>query len=115
MIEILPPERPKAYIAGPITGLPLSESAAAFHRGEVMLGLRGYDVINPRARLDGVNVSHDEAMRICQTLLKASDVVVMLPGWRKSSGATMEVGMALAYGLPIYEMTPSARLKDIIL
>lgn len=35
-------------------------------------------------------------------LLKNCSMMVMLPGWTKSKGATLEFNLAIALGIPIY-------------
>ena len=94
----------RVYISGPITGIPGAISAAQFDRAEQELRAAGYKyVINPRAMFEGTGLTWDEIMVQCLDLVKASDLIVLLPGWQKSRGVTMELGAAYALGIPVHE------------
>ena len=96
------------YISGPITGLPGAFSAAQFARAE--RDLRDLDyrkIINPRFMFEGTGLSYDVIMRHCLDLVCSADIVLLLPGWRSSRGAQMELGAAYARGIPIYEYDAS--------
>ena len=94
----------KIYISGPITGVPGAISAAHFARAEQDLRAAGYKyVINPRAMFEGTGLTWDEIMVQCLDLVKVSDMIVLLPGWQKSRGVTMELGAAYALGIPVHE------------
>ena len=109
-------EKPKVYIAGPMSGLPelnhpaFFEVAEAFEEG-------GWEVFNP-AELDETvygNVENTiEAMEEDrETFLRAAlsvdlswiceeaDAIAMLPGWEKSYGARAEHATAVALDLQI--------------
>lgn len=94
----------KIYISGPITGIPGAISAARFARAEQELRTLGFrHVINPRAMFDGTGLGYSDIMGHCLDLVRSADVVLLLPGWRRSRGVTMELGAAYALGLPVYE------------
>ena len=94
----------KVYIAGPVSGLPGSVSAARFARAERELRDLGYQhIINPRSMFEGTGLAWDDVMAQCLGLIRAADLVILLPGWQSSRGATMELGAAYALGIPVYE------------
>ena len=96
------------YISGPITGLPGAFSAAQFARAERDLRDLGYrKIINPRFMFEGTGLSYDVIMRHCLDLVCSADIVLLLPGWRSSRGAQMELGAAYARRIPIYEYDAS--------
>lgn len=84
------------YLSGPITGLPQNnykEFALAQERIEAL----GYKVLNPHEFFEGKNTrdwEHQDFMRVCIAEMMKADLVVTLPGWEKSLGATIEVQIA---------------------
>lgn len=85
----------RVYLSGPITGV--ENYKLDFEVVESELILLGFDkIINP-ANLDVVirEGDYEEYMKACLTLVDMSDIVIMLPGWEKSSGANREMGYAL--------------------
>lgn len=100
----------RVYISGPITGN--TNARRDFGRAERELRWEGVeDIINPEALLRDLRMTHDEYLHICQALLEVSDVMILLPGWRDSKGACLEVGIALANKIRIFELRTGNRLK----
>lgn len=109
-----------AYIAGPMRGHPRF-NFDAFYEAEDRLTELGYEVLNP-ARMDeelGFNPDTDNpqgdflesAMKRDVEAVYRADVVVMLPGWEKSTGATAEKWLAHWRHIPVWQypdMTPLA-------
>jgi len=62
-----------------------------------------FAVFNPAENDDG-GVRHSRAfyMRLDIPALMASDGVVVLPGWERSRGASLEVWIALDLDLPVF-------------
>ncbi len=100
----------RIYISGPITGNP--NARRDFGRAERELRWEGHDdIVNPEALLRGLRMTHDEYLHVCQSFLEVSDVMILLPGWRDSKGACLEIGIALANKIRIFEIRANNRLK----
>jgi nucleoside 2-deoxyribosyltransferase len=52
---------------------------------------------------EGTGLTWDEIMVQCLDLVCSADAVILLPGWKHSRGAQMELGAAYALRLPVYE------------
>ena len=86
----------RIYISGPITKDPNYKSS--FFKQSQELLLKNHEVINP-AGLDATMLgafTWKEYMNICIELINLADAVLMLDGWKDSSGACIEYGYALA-------------------
>ena len=87
----------RLYISGPMTGLP-DNNRPAFRDAERTLRCRGFKVINPaRPALEGW--SWQDYMRRAVRDVSRADGVALLPGWRNSRGALVEVALAEGIGL----------------
>lgn len=80
----------KAYIAGPISGVP--DYKARFFVVEQYLSAYGIIAVNPAVLPYGL--THEEYMRICKAMIDVCDMVVMLDGWTRSKGAREEYDYA---------------------
>jgi hypothetical protein len=104
----------KIYIAGPMSGM-ADFNFPAFFEAERQLESLGYEVINP-AHNDGATVQEalesagtpDSPNKLWSYYMKRDlphvmdvDMLCVLPGWQKSKGATLEVTVARALGLPL--------------
>lgn len=112
----------RLYLAGPMRGYP-HFNFPAFDAAAAQLRAAGYDVFNPADRdrsVHGPDLA-DAALTGDETQIEAShgfslrealgadtawicahaDGVAVLTGWEKSSGATAEVALARALGLPV--------------
>lgn len=116
----------KIYIAGPMTGLPDWNFPAFFGAEKELLSL-GYKVVNP-AHSDGATVQealesagNPESpnntwrwyMRRDLPHVLEVDALCVLPGWRNSKGASLEVHVAKAIGLPIYVLKDGKLVPQI--
>lgn len=115
------------YLAGPMTGIDRF-NFPAFDDAARRLRRDGYAVISPAEmdREDGFDESgltgHEtlsvaEYQRFARNDLGALlqvDMVVLLPGWRQSTGATNESNIAAWLGLPCYEYQ-TIRVDDYVL
>jgi len=99
------------YLAGPMTGYD-SFNFPAFMSAARKLRDKGYTVINPAERdmiEDGFNPDTDTPKDIAHYMAHdlpcvcMCDGVAVLPGWKQSKGACIEVSVARAVGKPIYD------------
>lgn len=74
----------------------------AFHAGAQALREAGHEVFNPAETFDGdKSLTWETYMRVdLQAVLDAEGVAV-LDGWESSRGATLEVAVARAIGIPV--------------
>ena len=115
-IEYVNLEKPKVYIAGPMSGLPnlnhpaFFEVAEAFEEG-------GWEVFNPAeldnevygsvgAIVEAMNIDRQAFLRSALSadlswICEEADAIAMLPGWEKSYGARAEHAVAVALDLQI--------------
>lgn len=111
----------KIYLAGPMRGYP-EFNFPAFDGAALELRQLGHHVFNPCDRdraVHGVSVNasptgdladvphfdlrsalKDDTTWICEN----ADAVVVLPGWEVSKGASAEVALGRALGLPVYDV-----------
>ena len=65
---------------------------------------RGFEVFNPAGNVDGdTGRPRSFYMRLDIPALLASEAVVLLPGWRESRGASLEVWIAVDLDMPLYQ------------
>ena len=103
---------PICYLGGPMRGLPLY-NFPAFKEAAIDLRKRGWEVLSPAEHdeANGFNPAIDTeesfdlqaAMRWDIESVIKSDTVILLPGWRTSSGVAIEISVARAVGIPVLE------------
>jgi hypothetical protein len=89
----------RAYIAGPMSNLP-EFNYPLFNQVAAEVESYGYDVYNPAYRTD-TSLPWAQYMRENIAELTQCDVIVLLPGWGKSRGATLERAIAVALEMPV--------------
>lgn len=93
----------RVYISGPITGT--KDYMRRFQEAEDALlnWGEGVEVINPAAVcfLMPDTFKHRDYMDICFRLLEKCDTIYFMKDWKKSKGACMEYGYALAKDMVI--------------
>ena len=104
------------YLSGPIGDMlfdskaNIRERRKEFARYESKIRRAGYDVINPftvaDAQMKGEKTStREELMRVdIIVLAQKADEVWLMPGWEESRGCDAEVHVALALGMPVFDM-----------
>lgn len=114
----------KIYIAGPISGIP-QFNAPAFDQAESLWRAAGHTPINPMAidRALGIDIngptsqvegSFGRQAIACdiQYILNCNGIA-LLPGWKKSRGAAVELALAQFLNLPVYDALTLARIFPI--
>lgn len=93
----------RIYLSGPITGK--KNFIEVFTAAQDILEEMGYEVVNPSNLCMVMNksASWEDFMVIDQELIRMCDVLVQLPGWKKSLGCQREYGMALERNMIILE------------
>lgn len=86
------------YIAGPMTGLPELNHAAFFAMADRIQQSGG---IALHSATLPAGLTEAQYMDICFAMIRASDVIVLLPGWENSVGALAEYHYARKLGLQI--------------
>lgn len=108
------------YLSGPMTGY-ASYNAPAFDEAAAVLRERGYPVISPAEedRKRGISLDVPAGSTLSQQdtdkvlaedigYVSRCDMVVCLPGWEGSGGATFEVAVAVRLGKPVFQYEPGA-------
>lgn len=80
------------YLSGPITGV--EGYMENFERFESLLQSRGYKVVNPAKFVFDPSISYDEIMEHDIAELAKCDAIYLMPGWRNSKVAVMEMNFA---------------------
>lgn len=90
----------RLYICGPMSGLP-DFNYPAFNAEARRLRGMGYQVENPAENPE--QTGWDAYMRVSVRQMLTCDAVVILPGWGRSRGATIERSLAIDLGMPVLE------------
>jgi hypothetical protein len=92
------------YIAGPISGNIDINKQAFFSAAEQ---LQSSDRVVLHSASLPAGLTEPQYMDICYAMIRACNEMVMLPGWRKSAGATAEYYYAKKIGLVIRDVPTS--------
>lgn len=95
----LPPVH-RVYVAGPMTGYP-ELNFPAFQTEATALRATGLHVINPAEINVNPSAGWSACMRADIAQLVTCDRIHLLPGWSRSTGATLEHHIARALGLVV--------------
>jgi hypothetical protein len=88
------------YIAGPMSGYP-EFNYPEFNATALLLLERGHSVLNPTESGVPVGSPWETYMRATVTMMLRADGVATLANWQESRGATIEVKLAQALGMPV--------------
>lgn len=95
----------RAYIAGPMSGLP-GLNFPAFHAEAKKWRDLGHEVINPAELNPDPTMPWAECMRRDIAALVTCDTIILLPGWQQSMGASLEQHIAKQLSMVQIEATP---------
>lgn len=97
----------KVYVCGPMTGYE-DFNRKEFDRVTSLVRMEGATAVSPVElnTENGVFPCRDwhGAMRVDIAALMGCDSIVLLEGWEKSSGATLEHSLALQLGIKIFTL-----------
>ncbi|AZC35885.1 DUF4406 domain-containing protein [Pseudomonas chlororaphis] len=102
----------RIYISGPMTGLP-DLNYPAFNAAAELLRAEGYDVENPAENQAPPCGSWEGYMRLALVQLARCEGVLVLPGYRKSKGACLELFIAPKLGLQVALHTDAESIADL--
>lgn len=94
----------RVYISGPMSGY-VDYNYPAFNAEAAALRALGFYVENPAENQVPACGSWQGYMRNAIAQMMRCDVVVMLPGWEQSQGATLERSIAKQLNIPVTERT----------
>ena len=92
--------QPIIYIAGQVTGLPITEVQQRFAAKQLELQAQGYQIVNP-TQLVPPNTEWQPAMKLCIAALLNCTHIYFLTSWKHSKGAILERTIATQLGLNI--------------
>jgi len=111
------------YLAGPMTGIP-QHNFPAFDAAAARLRQEGHTVISPTdldrgMGYDATKTDEDPSPETLKKMFMADlvavmyevDEVALLPGWRKSKGACIEVALACMIGKVCWEIEGKVRVS----
>ena len=90
----------RIYISGPITNTPDYISNFSVAEQKLKSEYPNAEIINPTV-LDKLPLEYDEYMKLDLMLIDMCDAIYMMNGWKKSKGACIELGYAVAKELII--------------
>lgn len=101
------------YLSGQITGV-LNGNKELFAKYAKILRQEGWTVFNPSEQNDS-DLSYEQCMKIdINMVVNMCAAIVVLPGWRKSRGANVEVLSGQICGKKIFEICDISSKKIIM-
>lgn len=92
----------KIYIAGKVTGLPITECTMNFGLAQKQIENLGHEAVNPLAVVNDWKCPWEKAMKLCIVALMDCDAIFVLDNYINSSGAMMELHLAKRLNIPVY-------------
>ncbi|MRX40385.1 DUF4406 domain-containing protein [Flavobacterium sp. LC2016-23] len=90
------------YIAGKVTGELPEPTAAKFKNMQIELEAKGFDVVNPIEVVNNSKENWYTAMGMCLQALESCDAIFMMPCYKDSKGAKIELKTAKDLGIQVY-------------
>ena len=103
----------RIYIAGPMKGIP-QRNYPAFYAAAAAWEAAGHIVLNPASVDEGGNMTWEDCMRASMRLLSTADAVAVLRGWKRSTGAKIEVYAARSFKWHVYDANKPNDLTEIL-
>lgn len=97
----------KVYLSGPITSLPIEDARRIFESAEDFIELLGHTAVNPMKNGLSPESTWEEHMKKDLPMLLECDTICMLPNFRESKGAMLELDVAIALGMGTLTYTPA--------
>lgn len=95
----------RVYLSGPMSNYP-DYNYPAFHAAAAKWRAKGFEVENPAEHFNGdQGLPKSQYMRSDIMALLNVEAVIVLPGWEQSEGASLEVAIANALALPVFDAT----------
>lgn len=103
------------YLNGPMSGLP-EYNFPAFAAAARFLRVRGLTIVSPHEKGSEADTgrSYVSYLKEDAVLLAACDAIILLPGWPTSTGARMELELALTWKFPVFYLYTAADRYDLI-
>lgn len=96
-MEATTKRQPVIYLSGPITGV--EKYWEQFEEADDLFHSLGCVVLNPARLPQGL--TNSDYMRLCFDMIDTADVVLLLEGWDRSDGATLEREFCRYIGKPV--------------
>lgn len=97
-------EKKKIYLSGPISGFFLEERICTFRHVAEMVEKVGHQPVNPFDNGLPHDAEYQDHMKADIKMLLGCDGILMLPDWEQSAGAQLELRVAIACGLELWEV-----------
>jgi len=111
----------RVYLGGPMSGIP-DFNFPAFRRAASVLRVGGFEVFDPSEQGEGdgdvtTGTTSEQTWREfladdLRWIMQNADALVMLEGWERSRGATLEVKVARHAGIPVYSFPSLALIPE---
>lgn len=108
--ELMGIAKGRVYVSGKIAGLPEQEWKGLFSKAANKLRYEGYSVINPAENPPREN--WEEYMKYDIEGLVHCDYIAVLPNWKDSRGARIEVKLARELKIPVVEWDTFKPVED---
>lgn len=100
----------RAYVAGPMTGIPEYNYPAFYQAKDLLLELGLVPVIPPELCPFEEGLNYTDYFKADVEGMLTCQIQVLLPGWTQSPGARAEMTLAAAMRMPTYFLIPGQAL-----